>query len=106
MSDPKQSRLVKVHLLDREYNIRSDDEDKIRRIALYLNEEYSHLKQVSPAPIRADASIMVAFKAASDLLAVREELDCLRREIETTASVLAARIDRDLAGPIRPEGGT
>ena len=90
------SGLVKVKIFGAEYRIRSDNEEVVHQIADYLNEEVEKIKANSPVLNRIDLTVMAAFKAASDLFQVREELAKLRARVEADSAALAARIEQKL----------
>lgn len=102
MTDPAGQTLVKVNILNKEYGIRSDQEDKVRRIADYLNIQGSRFTDVPSGWNRHDIAVMVAFKAASDYFQAREDLEKLRGRIESMATSLSARIEASL---IRSDSG-
>ncbi|MFH1138709.1 MAG: cell division protein ZapA [Pseudomonadota bacterium] len=99
MKKPPETKggLVRVKILGAEYRIRSDNEETVHQIADYLNEEVEKIKANSPVLNRIDLTIMAAFKAASDLFQVREELSRLRARVESDSAALAAKIEENLA---------
>ncbi len=96
-------RVVKVRILDHEYQIRSDDDAKVRQIAEYLNRQIEHISQHTPVLNRIDLSVMAAFKAATDFFQAREDLEELRRKVESQAAELARKIETGLSDP-SPQG--
>ena len=99
MTSVSSERVVKVKILDHEYQIRSDDEARVRHIADYLNRQIDNIKQTSPVLNRIDLSVMAAFKAASDYYQAREDLEKMRRQVESRAEAMAAMIESNLNDP-------
>jgi len=91
-------QVVTVKILDHEYQIRSDEEAKVRRVAEYLNRRIEEIKTGSRVLNRVDLLIMAAFMVTSDFFSVQEELENLKREVEDRAASLGARIEQNLAG--------
>ena len=91
-------QVVTVKILDHEYQIRSDEEAKVRRVAEYLNRRIEEIKAGSRVLNRVDLLIMAAFMITSDFFSVQEELEDLKREVEDRAASLGARIEQNLAG--------
>lgn len=98
MTLPKESgdNLVKVKIFGKEYSIRSDDEDRVLRVASFLNEQLDIIKNNSPVLNVIDQSIMTAFKIASDYIDVLEKLESLQNIVEVESEALTTKIDSSL----------
>jgi cell division protein ZapA (FtsZ GTPase activity inhibitor) len=89
--------LVTVHILDKEYHVRSDQADTIREVADYLNGLIASIKEGTPVMNRVDLVVMAAFKAASDYYTAKAELNRLKEQVEDQASALSAKIELNLS---------
>ena len=98
MPEAREKKTVKVSILGQNYSIKSVEEEKVRQVADFLNDQIEAIKQGSPVLNRIDLSVMTAFKLASDLVQAQEELDRLKMEIETKAANLTMLIENRLAG--------
>ena len=96
VSKDRKDKLVRVSIMGQEYTIKSDEEERVLQVASYLSEQMDILTKGSPVLNRFDLAIMAAFKAASDYLSTLDELESLRRQIESRAGDLSARIDANL----------
>ena len=92
-----EDNLVTVHILDKEYNVRSEQADTIREVADYLNSLIASIKEGSPVLNRVDLAVMAAFKAASDYYTAKAELNRLKERVEHKASALSAKIEMNLS---------
>ena len=101
--DELRSTLVKVKIFGQEYHIRSNEEDKVRQIASYLNDQFESMKKDPSALNRLDVAVMVAFKATNDLFSTQEELTRLKARIEKTSSALSVKIDSQLKNDREPD---
>ena len=96
MTKPDENGLVQVMILDKEYSIRSGEEEKVRRIADYLNEQIDRIRSRSPVLNKVDLSVMAAFQAASDYFRVRDKMDDFQRAVESRSSAIATKISNSL----------
>ena len=96
VSKDRKDKLVRASIMGQEYTIRSDEEEKVLQVASYLSEQMVILKKGSPVLNRFDLAVMTAFKAASDYFSALEELEGLKRQVESKAGDLSARIDANL----------
>ncbi|MBF0529732.1 MAG: cell division protein ZapA [Deltaproteobacteria bacterium] len=97
MTDRASQTLVNVKILNKEYSIRSDQEEKVRRIAEYLNSQVSRFPESSHGWNAGDLAVMVAFKAATDYFQAKEDLEKLRSQIEAVTASLSDKIDASLS---------
>ena len=96
MSHGDRDNLVVIRILDHVYSIRSDEEDRIRHIADYINQHIERIKSDTPASNRIDLCVMAAFSAASELFDVRDELERLKKKVELESEALSERISNRL----------
>lgn len=89
--------IVTVRILDHDYEIRSDDESQVRRVADYLNALLENIQRNTPVLNRIDLVVMTAFTIASEMLQARQDLDDFRKRVEEEAAALEARIDSNLS---------
>ncbi len=89
--------IVTVRILDHDYEIRSDDESQVRRVADYLNALLENIQRNTPVLNRIDLVVMTAFTVASEMLQARQDLDDFRKRVEEEAAALEARIDSNLS---------
>ncbi|MEW5725022.1 MAG: cell division protein ZapA, partial [Thermodesulfobacteriota bacterium] len=68
----------------------------VLRIAEYLNSQIETLRANSPARNIIDLSVMAAFRAAGDFFEAREELEEIKKSVESRAADLTSLIDRKL----------
>lgn len=103
MSDNRSESLVKVRILDKDYSIRSEDDDKVRHIADYINKVINEIEENSPVLDRIDLPIIAAFKIASEYFSLIEDYENLKKEYESELSDLEAKIEIGLSDS--PVGG-
>ncbi|MFH1090974.1 MAG: cell division protein ZapA [Pseudomonadota bacterium] len=96
MSPTEKDRLIEIRIFGQTYKIRSREEEIIKQVAHYLNQQMEELKKNSQVLNVIDLAVMVAFKAGSDYLQAQEDFSRLRAKIEADAETLATRIEHSL----------
>ncbi len=89
--------LVRVEIMGREYNIRSDErEERVKKIAQHVDEKLRKISEVSKTTSTLNAAILAAMDIANEYFDALEGRTHLRQrveEIETKSSRLIERID-------------
>jgi len=89
--------LVRVEIMGREYNIRSDEgEERVKKIAKYVDEKLRKISEVSKTTSSLNAAILAAMDIANEYFEALEGHTHLRlrvEEIETKSSRLLERIN-------------
>jgi len=89
--------LVRVEIMGREYNIRSDEgEERVKKIAQYVDEKLRKISEVSKTTSSLNAAILAAMDIANEYFEALEGHTHLRlrvEEIETKSSRLLERIN-------------
>jgi cell division protein ZapA len=89
--------LVRVEIMGREYNIRSDEgEERVKKIAQYVDEKLRKISEISKTTSSLNAAILAAMDIANEYFEALEGHTHLRlrvEEIETKSSRLLERID-------------
>jgi len=89
--------LVRVEIMGREYNIRSDEgEERVKKIAGYVDEKLRKIAEISKTTSTLNAAILAAMDIANEYFEALEGRTHLRQrmeEIETQSGRLIERID-------------
>jgi cell division protein ZapA len=89
--------LVRVEILGREYNIRSDEgEERVQKIAQYVDEKLRKTSEISKTTSTLNAAILAAMDIANEYFEALEGRANLRQraeEIETKSGRLIERIN-------------
>jgi cell division protein ZapA len=89
--------LVRVEIMGREYNIRSDEgEERVKKIAQYVDEKLRKISEISKTTSSLNAAILAAMDIANEYFEALEGHTHLRlrvEEIETKSSRLLERIN-------------
>jgi cell division protein ZapA len=89
--------LVRVEILGREYNIRSDEgEERVQKIAQYVDEKLRKTSEISKTTSTLNAAILAAMDIANEYFEALEGRTHLRQrveEIETKSGRLIERIN-------------
>jgi cell division protein ZapA len=89
--------LVRVEILGREYNIRSDEgEERVKKIAQYVDEKLRRISEISKTTSTLNAAILAAMDIANEYFDALEGRTRFRQrveEIETKSGRLVERID-------------
>jgi cell division protein ZapA len=89
--------LVRVEIMGREYNIRSDEgEERVKKIAEYVDEKLRKISEVSKTTSTLNAAILAAMDIANEYFEVLEGHTHLRQrveEMENKSSRLLERIN-------------
>jgi len=85
---------IRIKLLDREYLIRSDEEEeRVQDIAQFLDEKLREISGNAEGLSEAKAAILAAFNIASDYFQILKERDDLAKNIERRARALNHQIE-------------
>ena len=85
---------IKVKIFDHEYLIKSDeDEEQVQRIAQFVNERFSEIREGIEELSEGKTAILAAFHIASDYFQVLKERDDLVKDIQDRAKSLNYQID-------------
>ena len=89
--------LVRVEIMGREYNIRSDEgEERVKKIAQYVDEKLRKISEVSKTTSSLNAAILAAMDIANEYFEALEGHTHLRlrvEEIENKSGRLLERIN-------------
>jgi len=89
--------LVRVEIMGREYNIRSDEgEERVKKIAQYVDEKLRKISEISRTTSTLNAAILAAMDIANEYFDALEGRTHLRQkveEVETKSGRLIERID-------------
>jgi len=89
--------LVRVEIMGREYNIRSDEgEERVKKIAEYVDEKLRKISEVSKTTSTLNAAILAAMDIANEYFEVLEghtHLSQRVEEIENKSGRLLERIN-------------
>jgi len=89
--------LVRVEIMGREYNIRSDEgEERVKKIAEYVDEKLRKIAEISKTTSTLNAAILAAMDIANEYFEALEGRTHLRQrmeEIETQSGRLIERIN-------------
>jgi cell division protein ZapA len=89
--------LVRVEILGREYNIRSDEgEERVQKIAQYVDEKLRKISEISKTTSTLNAAILAAMDIANEYFEALEGRTHLRQrmeQIETKSGRLIERIN-------------
>ncbi len=89
--------LVRIEIMGREYNIRSDEgEERVKKIAAYVDEKLRKISEISKTTSTLNAAILAAMDIANEYFEALEGRTHLRHrveEIETKSSLLIERIN-------------
>lgn len=73
---------VKIEILGREYNIRSDEEEeRVKKVGEYINKKVKEVTQATPNISTLNAVILAALNIANDYFDLLEEKEELKREL-------------------------
>ncbi len=85
---------IKVKIFEHEYLVKSDeDEDQVQKIAEFLNDRFSEIREDMEDLSEGKTAILAAFHIASDYFQVLKERDDLKRDIQNRARSLNYQID-------------
>ncbi|MGB9700802.1 MAG: cell division protein ZapA [Thermodesulfobacteriota bacterium] len=84
---------VKIEILGREYNIRSDvEEERVKRIGEYINLKVKEITEVTPNISTLNVAILTALNIANDYFDLLEEKEKLKKELGAKTGHLAELI--------------
>ncbi len=84
---------VKIEILGREYNIKSDQgEERVKRIGEYINLKVKEITEGTPNISTLSAAILTALNIANDYFDLLEERENLKRELGVKTGRLAELI--------------
>lgn len=85
---------ITVRVLDREYRIRSDEDEKqVQNIAQFVNNRFKEIKDNTEGLSEAKTSILAVFHIASEYFQALKERDDLAMDIQKRARLLNHKID-------------
>jgi cell division protein ZapA len=85
---------VTVKVLDRDYIIRSEDnEDQVRKVADLVNKKFQRIKEHADGMTEKKIAILAAFDIAGEYLHLVKEHDALRSELQARLKALNDQID-------------
>ena len=87
-------RPVRVKILDREYLIKSNEEDEyVQNIAKFVNDKFRTITENTEGLSERRTAILAAFDIASDYFQLLKEHDDLTKDIQQRARSLNFQID-------------
>ena len=87
-------RPVRVRILDHEYLIKSDEEDKyVQNIARFVNDKFREIKENTEGLSETKTAILAAFDIASEYFHLLKAREDLVENIERRAQTLNSHID-------------
>ena len=90
---------VKVKILDREFFIRSsDDEEHVHEIAEFVNNRFNEIKDNTEGLSEKGVALLAAFDIASDYFRLMKSRDALVEDIQKRAEALNCQIDSTVGG--------
>jgi len=85
---------VKVRILDHEYLIKSDvDQKQIQQVAEFVNERFKEIKDNAHGLSETKTAILAAFHIASEYFQALKERDDLAKQVQDRARALNVQID-------------
>jgi len=85
---------VRVRILDHEYLIRSDEDEKqVQLVAEFVNERFKEIKDGAQGLSETKTAILAAFHIASEYFQVLKDRDDLTEKVQDRARALNLRID-------------
>lgn len=89
----KMKSAVKIEILGREYNIKSDEEEeRVKKVGEYINRKVREITQMSPNISTLNVVILTALNIANDYFDILEEKEELKRELGAKTGRLAELI--------------
>lgn len=83
---------VKVHIGGQEYNLRTDDEEKVRQVAEHVDLQMQRLRHKTQDPSTTTLSVLTALNIAEDTYNCRQQqkadTDYITAELEEMAGFL------------------
>ena len=87
-------RPVRVKILDREYLIKSDEEDEyVQSIAKFVDDKFRAIRENTEGLSEGRMAILAAFDIASDYFQLLKEHDDFAKDIQQRARSLNFQID-------------
>ena len=98
MTDPERRTSVTVRIAGEEHTIRANAEPEYTELcASYVDERISEIQSQGALMETHKATILAALSISDELLQVREELQRVRKDIDSRATKLAQRLEVELA---------
>ena len=98
MTDPERRTSVTVRIAGEEHTIRANAEPEYTRsCASYVDERISDIRSQGALMETHKATILAALSIRDELLQAREELERVRKDIDSRATKLAQRLEEELA---------
>lgn len=86
-------RAVKIEILGREYNIKSDEgEERVKKVGEYFNRKIREITEAAPNISTLNVVILTALNIANDYFDLLEEKEELRKELGAKTGRLAELI--------------
>jgi cell division protein ZapA len=86
--------LVRVEILGREYNVRSDEgEERVRKIAEYVDQKIKEITEGAKTISTINVAILAALNIADDYFRAVEDQNLLSRTVKNKSVQLIAMID-------------
>jgi cell division protein ZapA len=85
---------IKVRILDHEYLVRSDEDEKqVQEVAQFVDEKFREIKDNAQGLSEAKTAILAAFHVASEYFQVLKERDDLVKDVQDRSRALNHQID-------------
>lgn len=91
--DAEAQEVAMVNLLGKDYQIKSDRADLVKKIADRVNQEGQKVLASSPSGSQFDVAAQVAFRLAVALNTAEQNLANYKRQVESQAESLARKLD-------------
>ena len=89
--------LVRIEILGREYNVRSDEgEERVRKIAEYVDQKIKEITEGTKTLSTINVAILAALNIADDYFRAVEDQNHLTRTVKNKSGQLIAMIDSKL----------
>lgn len=104
MAEQSFEKVIRVHVLGREYSLRvhEEDEDLTRDIAAYVDGKMQAFKETHPGQSELTTAVITALAIAEELYSTWEEQEDEEEVLEDALDRMANRL-RDALGPREPE---
>ena len=98
MTDPERRTSVTVRIAGEEHTIRANAEPEYTRsCASYVDTRISEIRSRGALMETHKAAILAALSISDELLQARDELERVRKEVDSRATKLARRLEAELA---------